>query len=56
MEILHRAEFQQGTKTNVFDYYVNRIIVKAMAWIRGLFDSQTMRDNVASNPHRYEVP
>lgn len=43
MEILRRAEFQQSAKPNVFDHYVNRIVVKAMAWIRSLFDSQAMR-------------
>ena len=42
-EILRRPEFAQQTKPSVFDYYVNRIIVKVIEWLRGLFDSQAMR-------------
>jgi hypothetical protein len=41
--VLQRAEFQQATKPSVFDYWLNKIIVKVIAWLRSIFDSQAMR-------------
>lgn len=37
-EILDRAEFKQTSKPHFFEYYVNRNIVRAMAWLQSLFD------------------
>lgn len=42
-EILGRSEFQQTTKPHFFDSYVNRTIVRAIAWLQGLFDTTTMQ-------------
>ncbi len=43
LEILRRSEFRQTSKPHFFDYYFNRIIVRAMAWLRGIFDSSAMQ-------------
>ncbi|MSR64722.1 MAG: DUF4129 domain-containing protein [Verrucomicrobiae bacterium] len=42
-EVLKRSEFHQATKPHFFDFYLNRLIVKVIAWFHGLFDSAAMR-------------
>jgi hypothetical protein len=42
-EVLKRSEFHQATKPHFFDFYLNRLIVKVIAWFHGIFDSAAMR-------------
>jgi hypothetical protein len=42
-DILRRSEFKKTTRPHFFEYYLNRFIVRAIAWLQGMFDSSGMR-------------